>query len=246
MNWSQPRVWDDSRFNRPNQPVVGVSWYECLAYCNWKRATTNVPYRLPSEAEWEKAARGSDGRLYPWGDKFDASRLNIGEGDQFVWSTTPVGVYPTGVSPAGCLDMAGNVWEWTSSLWGKNVDKPDFKYPYQPDDGRENLEAGDESLRVLRGGSWHDCQLTALAALTACWGDPVPRDRQLRVSGSGLPRLSPLCPLRLCALALWGGGERLKPVRRNLDKCIQAGESKTVRLLGKTPWTGRLPITGKY
>ena len=153
--WSQPRSWNDSRFNRPNQPVVDVSWYECLAYCNWKRATTKLPYRLPSEAEWEKAARGSDGRQYPWGAKFDASRLNSFEGDQAVSSTTPVGVYPTGVSPTECLDMAGNVWEWTSSLWGKNFYKPDFRYPYRPDDGRENLKAGDESLRVLRGGSWN-------------------------------------------------------------------------------------------
>jgi formylglycine-generating enzyme required for sulfatase activity len=160
-DWTQPRWWDDSRFNRPNQPVVGVSWYECLAYCNWKRATTKAPCRLPSEAEWEKAARDPDGLPYPWGKKFDASRLNSFEGGQVVWSTTPVGVFPAGVSPIGCLDMAGNVWEWTSSLWGEDWGKPDFKYPYQPGDGREDLNAGDTSRRVLRGGSWLDDRLGA-------------------------------------------------------------------------------------
>jgi formylglycine-generating enzyme required for sulfatase activity len=157
--WSQPRLWADSRFNQPNYPVVGLSWYECLAYCNWKKAATRLPFRLPSEAEWEKAARGSrDARKYPWGDKFDPSRLNSDEGDQTVRSTTPVGIYPTGVSPFECMDMAGNVWEWTRSLWGKEIMKPDFKYLYRPEDGRENLHAGDEVLRVLRGGSWGDAR----------------------------------------------------------------------------------------
>ena len=152
--WIEPGSWNDSRFNRPNQPVVDVSWYECLAYCRWKSAASGRAYRLPSEAEWEKAGRGTDGRQYPWVGEFDATRLNSDEGDQVVRSTTPVGIYPTGASPYGCLDMAGNVWEWTSSLWGKEFIKPEFKYPYRFDDGRENLEAGDEGLRVLRGGSW--------------------------------------------------------------------------------------------
>jgi len=151
---SEPRYWDDTRYNKPNQPVVGVSWYEALAYCRWRGAKEKQPYRLPTEAEWEKAARGTDGREYPWREKFDPSRLNSSEGDQIVESTTPVGVYPAGVSPNQCWDMAGNVWEWTGSLWGKDWEKPKYRYPYDPADGRENLDASDGVLRVLRGGSW--------------------------------------------------------------------------------------------
>jgi formylglycine-generating enzyme required for sulfatase activity len=157
-NWIEPRDWGDIRYDKPNQPVVSVSWYECMAYCRWFSAETGQSCRLPSEAEWEKAARGIDGRQYPWGNEFETGRLNSGEGEQIVETTTPVGIFPTGESPYGCLDMAGNVWEWTSSMWGKDSYKPEYKYPYDSADGRENLEAGDKVLRVLRGGSWFNAQ----------------------------------------------------------------------------------------
>ena len=148
--------------------MVGISWYEAMAYCAWLteqgwdkgKILTGEDVRLPTEAEWEKAARGpalnsgqaADGRLYPWGDEWDETKCNTAE-SQF-GETSPVGMYPAGAGAYGCLDMAGNVWEWTTSLWGEDLTKRSFKYPYDPTDGREDLEAGTDVLRVVRGGSW--------------------------------------------------------------------------------------------
>jgi formylglycine-generating enzyme required for sulfatase activity len=136
--------------------VVNVSWYDVLAYCAWLSKVTGKSYRLPSEPEWEKGARGTDGRIYPWGNARDVQRCNSNESG--VLKTAAVGAYPAGASPYGLLDMAGNVWEWTLSLWGKGRDESDFKYPYRPGDGRENLEADASVLRVLRGGAFADYQ----------------------------------------------------------------------------------------
>jgi formylglycine-generating enzyme required for sulfatase activity len=150
--WTQPRYWEDEAWNDPSQPVVGVSWYEALAYCRWLAARTGWDYRLPSEAEWEKAARGTDGRRYPWGNAWDPARCNNKETGP--GSTTPVGQYPEGDSPYGVSEMVGQVWEWCSSKYGGSGTQPQFGYPYNPDDGREDLE-GDET-RILRGGSWYN------------------------------------------------------------------------------------------
>ncbi len=137
-----------------DHPVVGVSWDDALAYCRWLSRVTSRAYRLPSEAEWEKAARGADDRLYPWGDTWEAGRCNSGSDE-----TTPVTAFPAGASPFGCGDMAGNAQEWTSTVWGSDPQICAFPYPYQPTDGREDL-AADQHLhrvyRVYRGGSFRD------------------------------------------------------------------------------------------
>lgn len=139
-------------------PVVQVSWRDAQNYIQWlnKKYKSELPngylFRLPSEAEWEKAARGADGNEYPWGDTFDKSKCNSKEGGK--GETTPVGAYsPQGDSPYGCADMAGNVWEWTRTLWGTDWDKPMFRYPYRFDDKRED-ETDKFSYHVLRGGSY--------------------------------------------------------------------------------------------
>jgi len=149
QNQNEPRYWQDERFNKPNQPAIGLSWYECVAYCRWLSAETGQLYRLPTEAEWEKGARGVDGRVYPWGSEFEASRLNARAGDQQVCTITPVGIYPTGTSPFGLFDCAGNVWEWCATRW-----KKPFPYDVNQDEWQADYLEG-QNLRVLRGGSWN-------------------------------------------------------------------------------------------
>ncbi len=166
----QPWWWDNPKWGAANRPVVGVSWYEALAYCRWLDACLRanggvlrmgdaqkvaIPpgYRvcLPSEAEWEKAARSGDGRLWPWPGGWQEGRANTQEAG--LEQTSPVGLFPDGRSAHGLLDMAGNVWQWTRSRWGGRTRRPDYGYPYDPDDGREDL--GGPDLRVVRGGSWY-------------------------------------------------------------------------------------------
>jgi formylglycine-generating enzyme required for sulfatase activity len=134
--------------DRANHPVVNVAWYDAMEYCKWlNRAARgeagDLVVRLPTEAEWEKTARGQDGNEWPWGNEFDATKCNSNEGGE--GTTTPVGAYsPQGDSPYRAADMVGNVWEWCHSIF-----KP---YPYQANDGRE--EESREDIRVLRGGAW--------------------------------------------------------------------------------------------
>jgi formylglycine-generating enzyme required for sulfatase activity len=154
--WTGPRQLAD-----PAQPVVGVSWYDAQAFCVWQGK------RLPTEAEWEKAARGNDGRRYPWGMEWDTTRLHTADAiagqalDSFeAWSRwqrtisagmdaarpATVGSYPRGASPYGILDMAGNVWEWVADWY-----EPGY---YSRTPARNPAGPATGTAKVLRGGGW--------------------------------------------------------------------------------------------
>ena len=147
ITYRQPEYWNDTRFNNPAQPVVGVTWFEARAYCNWLAANTGQLYRLPTEVEFEAAARGKQGRAFPYGNKFDAARGNTFE--SHIRRTTPVGIFDN-ATPEGAFDLSGNAYTWTLSIYEQNQ----FKYPYQSGDGREDIFAIGVK-RVLRGGSWN-------------------------------------------------------------------------------------------
>ena len=159
----EPMWWDEQR-RFPNRPVYGVCWFEAQAYGKWlnaqlrQRAPAIVPdgyaVRLPTEAEWEKAARSGEAWRYPWGDTdWDENKANI---ENRIGHVTAVGSYPKGATPGtGLQDMAGNVWEWTGTFYRK--------YPYKPDDGRNDAKG--EGSPVLRGGSWFLNQTNARCAV---------------------------------------------------------------------------------
>ncbi len=159
---AQPAYWNDDVFNNPAQPVVGISWYEARAYCAWLSAQVGLLFRLPTEVEWEAAARGKEGRRYAYSNDYDSSRCNTFE--THIRRTTPIGVFPGGETPEGVVDLTGNTWDWTGSLY-----QP---YPYNTEDGREDPAA--DGRRVVRGGAWHDSSISVRAAYR---GRPHPGDR---------------------------------------------------------------------
>jgi len=152
-----PKFWDNPRFNKPDQPVVGVHFEEAMEYCLW------IGKRLPNEAEWEKAARGEDSRKFPWGNEPDPTLANVrGLKDQHRY-TSSTGNYPSGKSPYGVMDMAGNVWEWTSGWY--------LPYP----NSKHTNEMFGQTLKVVRGGSWNS---NMDLARTAIRGKALPKQRQ--------------------------------------------------------------------
>ena len=159
--YRQPRFWEDTLFNHPGQPVVGICWFEAKAYCAWLSAQTGTEIELPTEVEWEAAAGGSNGRNYAYGPEFDTARCNTFE--THIRRTTPVGVFPHGGTPEGIHDLSGNVYEWTRTIWGTDLSTSEFPYPYNAEDGRDN-QADGTSRRVVRGGSWYRDQIHARAA----------------------------------------------------------------------------------
>ena len=152
----KPRDWEDQLSN-PNRPVVSVSWLQAEAYCRW------AGVRLPTEAEWERAARGTEGRIYPWGNEEpDRNRANYDVNK--VGAPTPVGLFPHGATPDGMCDMAGNVWEWVTDRYGQ--------YTTGKQRNPKGPAYGDQ--RVLRGGCWYS-GASALRAAYRLWYEPEHR-----------------------------------------------------------------------
>lgn len=155
-SWTRPRFWDEDEWKHvtgETQPVVGVSFFEAEAYARFANK------RLPTEAEWEKAARGTDGRLYPWGHDWETGRCSFRGGP--VRAAPAVGAFPLGASPFGVLDMAGGVWEWCSDWYDESY------YARAPDRDPRGPETG--TMKSARGGAWNAMPLQNRCANRNAW-----------------------------------------------------------------------------
>ena len=159
---------DDEGWGREKRPVISVSWHDAIAYCDWLSHKTGLSFKLPTEAQWEKAARGSDSRKYPWGSREPEKKIaNFG---LYISQTTPVGSYPDGASPYGLLDMAGNVLEWCNDWYSSDYYKNSPpKNPPGPDSGTHH---------VIRGSGW---SYTAGSLRCANRGYDGPSDHDFRL-----------------------------------------------------------------
>jgi hypothetical protein len=140
-----PVYWNDTKWHIAKHPIVGVSWYESIAFCGWLSDKLGYAVTLPTEMQWQRAAQGDDGRGFSWGDTFDKKYANTVESG--IGKTTPVDQYPNGASPYGVMDMSGNVWEWCLNEYGDVA----------------ALELSNTAHRVLRGGSWYNSRVDARA-----------------------------------------------------------------------------------
>lgn len=167
-----PAYWDDHKRNKPEQPVSGVNWNDANAYCSWANK------RLPTEAEWEKTARGPEGYKYPWGNELDSSKANFGRKSEF---TANVDAYPEGKSGYGAFNMAGNVFEWVQDWYDPNYYKntKEIVNPIGPKEGAwlsgtgtyvDRIAVGKK--RVIRGGSWY-APAESVTNTHRFWNDPM-------------------------------------------------------------------------
>lgn len=169
--------WEDTD---PQVPVHEVTWEEAMAFCAWLSDRTSHEFRLPTEAEWERAARGDETRLYPWGDEFDGSRCNLAEGG--IGDYLPVGSLAAGASPFGVLDLAGNGDEWTSTVY--------HPYPGAPD-GVPDVDPYSNDPHVTRGGSFrHRRDLARCSRRHALYDDEHGATFRVASSGAIPPRLT--------------------------------------------------------
>ena len=170
-----PAYWDHRKLNQPNQPVTGVNWFDANTYCHWANK------RLPSEAEWEKAARGPAGSIYPWGNKLEYSKANFAKGKSGQkYITDSVDAHDDGVSYYGVYNMAGNVFEWVQDWYSSNYYSTDeTRNPIGPKShGGNNIEIinaknePDLTKKVIRGGSWF-APAQSITTTHRFWNDPI-------------------------------------------------------------------------